>query len=720
MVLGLAIALVTLCCLLLLGMPAVVHQEQERADARYPVQAAQDASGRLQYGEAASSWRGQDITRVLVAGPEDAPAPGGLTRLPRIGRVAMSPALADLTRKEPTVRAYFHGWKRVGNISTSGLLRPDELRAVMGVTRRHSDVQPVEGFGSVAPPVQGETGAFVVVALVYLLLILGPAVALVFVATRLSAKLRDSRLVALRQLGVGPIQLGIIVAIETGAVAALGSLVGLAGFLLLRTQINRVPWVDATFYPADLDVSVALSLLVVVGIPLAATTCSVLSAPRPSHHSVRPNRQIAKRRSVSTLLLLLGLAAVAINPLMSGFVPAVDQFRIFMLGAAAIALGIPLGLPFLVQRMAAATAARARQPGTIVGLRWSAADPGAATRLGAGMCVAVFALGVAMPVLALLQGDPSSGRSGLSRSPTTELAVTDDVNAPVTTDALRRADGVEAAIPVVSMQSDGGSVPALVASCDDLERLATSSAFNCPKSLAWVSTSSFPTEQLISAYSGPLHLRKSLQFPLPSPRHVVDLPLGPDFDGALVIPPSLAGDFGRIRSDVHMVSLNNQADTQERFEAYLASVAPSATISNGYQDWIHQAAAFSGPIRWVELGLTLGLLLAVLSLAMASVGDAVERRRRVAATLVLGAPKTFVLKAHVVSTFVPLAVGTVVAVGAGWLCALVFAANDERAAVSGWNYLLLFICVMSAMATTTALTSPVALRPLGAREVRQE
>ncbi|MDX6348170.1 MAG: hypothetical protein QOF84_2960, partial [Streptomyces sp.] len=71
-----------------------------------------------------------------------------------------------------------------------------------------------------------------------LLLLVIPVLAFIGQCTRIGALQRERRLAALRLSGATPRQVRRISALETGAVSGLGSLAGLAGFLVLRAVLD--------------------------------------------------------------------------------------------------------------------------------------------------------------------------------------------------------------------------------------------------------------------------------------------------------------------------------------------------------------------------------------------------------------------------------------------------------------------------------------------------
>ncbi|MGH3328025.1 MAG: FtsX-like permease family protein [Streptomycetales bacterium] len=726
-VLGLAVAAVTVLAQFAATAPFVLGAQQGRADARAAVVLDPDERGVLRYGEVTSTWRGQEFVRVLVSGGPSAPAPPGLEALPQPGQVALSPALAGLTAESPSLAGYFSGYARVGPVGPAGLLRPDELRAVVGVDPQAGRFSPVGGFGAEAGSVTGTGGVFTVVALMFLVVLAAPGAVLVAVATRLSAGLRDRRLVTLRTLGLRPSRMRLLVAVESGVVAAAGALAGLVVFLLLRPYDRAIPWTGLSVYASDLKPPAAVVGAVTLAVPALATLVSLLSVPRRTGDSVRASSEIPRRRIVALAVLIVGLGVLAIAPLLTGRIAARDQFTVLMVGALAVAIGLPVGLPVMLQRLSRHWGTTARHPGTLVGARWTQADPGGAARLGAGMCVALFAFGMAMPVASLLRGDETAGRVGLAAARGLNLTVTDAGRPRLEPDELERMSGVRRVLPVVTLRDRNGlDVAALVASCADLDKLAVAAPSRCDDELAWLSTTDFPVNVLVRDLRPPLRLAADRRVPLPDPDQAVQAGLGPELDGALLVPPRTPHGvpaFGRSGAQPQasfLVNLPDDPDAVEAFRGQLAARAPAADASNDYQEWVSGASRFETPIRWIRLGLGAGLGLAAFALCLAAAGDTVARRHRLGRLLVVGAPPGVRLRAHVVATLGPLAFGAVVSVAAGWVASVVFSAVDDRAFVPWTAYALLLATVLGCLAAVTAVTTPLALRALDTEDLIRE
>jgi len=185
-------------------------------------------------------WRGRTVTTVYVAvsGPVRE-LPPGLSRLPRPGEVAASPALRTALTEHPAeLRARVPG-RVTAVVGDEGLVGPRELFAWVGA--RQSELPPesptVNRFGVAGPGqfyVSDDLRVALAVAFVGLLV---PILAFMATASRLSAAARDRRLAVLRLVGASAREARWLAAAETGAAAAAGVLAGLGVFLAARGPV---------------------------------------------------------------------------------------------------------------------------------------------------------------------------------------------------------------------------------------------------------------------------------------------------------------------------------------------------------------------------------------------------------------------------------------------------------------------------------------------------
>jgi predicted lysophospholipase L1 biosynthesis ABC-type transport system permease subunit len=234
-----------------------------------------------------------------------------------------------------------------------------------------------------------------VAALAFGLFILVPFGVFLATCTRLSASTRDRRIAGLRLLGVSARQAALVNAVETGVVAAVGSLFGYGLFRILgpRSQswhLSRLHW-----WARDLTLP-AVGVVVVLGAVVGFAVVVGVAASRAARLApVRVSRQAPPRRPrlwrLGPLLIGLVLASVAAGLDSRGTVP------LWLLGGAVVVTG--LGLPLALAPLGWVLAGIVRRlPRASIGLELGAArlrhSPGIAPRQVGALAVAVYVIGM--------------------------------------------------------------------------------------------------------------------------------------------------------------------------------------------------------------------------------------------------------------------------------------------------------------------------------------
>ncbi|HET6634377.1 MAG TPA: hypothetical protein VFH77_05050 [Streptomyces sp.] len=151
------------------------------------------------------------------------------------------------------------------------------------------------------------------VALTLLLLTI-PVLALAGQCARLGGPARDRRLAAVRLAGGTPRQAVALAAAETGTAALLGSVAGLAAYLVARALLDDPGRRGVRPLPTDVLPPVVVLILIVVAVPVMAALATVLLlrgvvvTPLGVSRRVRPQRA---PRPWPAVLLALGVAGAA-------------------------------------------------------------------------------------------------------------------------------------------------------------------------------------------------------------------------------------------------------------------------------------------------------------------------------------------------------------------------------------------------------------------------
>jgi hypothetical protein len=268
-----------------LGVAPAIQARQLRVLAREPVRAtgASRHHNYLLLTSTEDQAGDRTLMRYRVAAVGVAPIPRGLTQAPRDGDLFVSPALQDLlsTPLGKLVRPRLPG-RVAGTIGPEGLLYPDELVAYSGVPRRSLplDAVPTAAFGHKRGP-GGPVDFRLKLAVVMVALgLLVPILVFIATSTRLSAAYRERRLAAIRLVGATPAEVRLIAAVESGSAAALGSLLGVVLFFLLRPAVGAISLAGLRWFPSDVAPPVMDVVAVLILTPVLSVAVAMVSLRR--------------------------------------------------------------------------------------------------------------------------------------------------------------------------------------------------------------------------------------------------------------------------------------------------------------------------------------------------------------------------------------------------------------------------------------------------------
>lgn len=259
-----------------------------------------------------------------------------------------------------------------------------------------------------------EAGLYQVLAVVALSLLVVPLVALGGSAARLSARRRDDRLASLRLLGATPRLVRALTVIESTVLAVAGAVAGVVLALLASPLVGLIP-----FRGRPLGFSALLGpgwmALTVLGVGLLAAVSAVIGLRGVvlSPLGVRTRQQAPR---IHWLRAVLTVAAIGVVVLLVSALQVVALSATVLLLVLAVAFGGSIAVlnligPWVLKRMAASQARRARNARRLLAARSILESPKAAWRQVSGVAMtsfmAVFAgVGVALLQAAGGDGDP--------------------------------------------------------------------------------------------------------------------------------------------------------------------------------------------------------------------------------------------------------------------------------------------------------------------------
>ncbi|MEU7875654.1 FtsX-like permease family protein [Dactylosporangium sp. NPDC049140] len=421
------------------------------------------------------TFAGTWIWRVDVGlkGPNP-PAVPGIPRLPDPGQYYVSRPLHDLIATIPAdqLAARFPGHE-AGIIDADALTSPDSLVAVIGRTPGEAGGIPrAHELTSVSTaPLKIPTAALDLVLSVVAGGLLFPLLVFVGTATRLSAARREQRFAAMRLIGATPRQVTQLAAVEAGAAAVLGTIVGFALFPLLRVAMAAVPFTTERFFPDDLSPGLGMGVLIALGVPLAAVAAAALAMRRVRISPLGVARQVTPKppRAWRLIPVVAGLAELAY---FIGHRPETSngQTAAFLPGFLVTMVGLVLAGPWLTMAGARLLARRARRLPALVAARRLADNPQAAFRAISGVMLALFVVSVATGVITTMNDERGVRYSDLAA--VTLVQYTGDNNLPQDAPArLRGVEGVTLALVLHDNPDNGPDMPSNIIACTDLARI---------------------------------------------------------------------------------------------------------------------------------------------------------------------------------------------------------------------------------------------------------
>jgi hypothetical protein len=378
----------------------------------------------------AEYFDGQQIGRVDVAATgSGSPVPPGVPRPPGPGQYYASPALTRLLRVAPAAelgrRFPAH---QVGTIGNAALPAPGSLLIIVGHTPAELAHQlaatKVTSIETVAPSschgpdcsvgvgINGD-GIDLILSVVAAGLLF-PVLVFIGTASRLAAARREQRFAAMRLVGATPRQVSAISAVESSVAAVAGVAGGFGLFYLLRPAIAAIPFTGAPFFTSDLSLSLADTLAVALGVPVAAAVAALVALRRVQVSPLGVTRRETPPppRIWRLAPLLAGIAELAVFATVGRPASASGQVQAFLPGFLLILAGLITAGPWLTMAGARVMARRARWPATLIAARRLSDNPRAGFRAVSGLILALFVTSVAVGIITTI----SDYRSGPTAS----------------------------------------------------------------------------------------------------------------------------------------------------------------------------------------------------------------------------------------------------------------------------------------------------------------
>jgi predicted lysophospholipase L1 biosynthesis ABC-type transport system permease subunit len=223
--------------------------------------------------------------------------------------------------------------------------------------------------------------------------LLVPIIVFVATATRLAAARREQRLAAMRLAGATHQQVGVVAAVEAAIAAVGGTAVGFGAFLAIRPSLARIPFDGASFYPSDLHLSLPWAAAIALGVPALAVAAAIVSLRRVRISPLGVARRAAPSRPTPRPLLLVagGVALLTAAAVWARRSTAEDA-EAYAVGLAFVMMivGIVLSGPWLTAVVARGLGRFGRRAPSLLAARRLEDNPAAGFRAISGIILAVF------------------------------------------------------------------------------------------------------------------------------------------------------------------------------------------------------------------------------------------------------------------------------------------------------------------------------------------
>lgn len=683
---------VALVVTVLLGAASVINvvdEQQQREAEQVPLtepQSGVDPLYRLDWFIDA----GEDYVQAVVVAPsgDNAPVPPGLDRIPDPGEVVASPAAAEFLASPEgrPAQARIDGTV-VGEVGKPGLGTASDIVVYVGAPleelRTAEDVEQVYGFGTERSGVElNVTTAALVTPLAVILLL--PLLIFVTTASRMGAAQRERRLAALRLLGVSGRQVRRIAAAESLLGALAGLLVGGALFAVLRPLIGRVELFTLRFFPEDFTPPLPAAVAIAVLVPGLAVGAAVFGLRRVVVEPlgvVRQGRTQRRRMGWRWTIAGIGAALMAATLFVEERSDTELVSIVLAAGSGLLLVSVAALLPWAVERLVARL--RGGSPAWQFAIRRLQLESGTASRVVSGL---VVVLAGAIFVQTLVGAVGTQEPRGSRWQPTPAVAAELFLPAEHVTEAQHLlADTatitdthhvVRATLESVDDSGEGAFVE--IGDCAALATLADIGA--CADGDVFV----VGTDEGADSADIERHAGEPMRFvdyttdesgygpawtvpgdarPVPSEKATRAV-----VGSVLATPGAFAGI--EIPDAQQMLYVMGDGDRTATYEAAAVAISPLKwdvvmTPGPGMFE-TERLDEVTSTMKGLLLTASLFVLaVAALSLLLLSIEQIVERRRPLAALSASGVPLSVLARSALWQNIVPVAVGVVLAVGAG-------------------------------------------------------
>ncbi|GAB1508246.1 FtsX-like permease family protein [Actinophytocola sp. KF-1] len=671
-----------------------------------------------------------NVSYVAATGP-NAAKPDALPALPGPGEMYASPALADLLASPDgeLLKPRFPE-KVIGTLSQDMVELPGDLRAWVGVDEEVlADVPGVVsayGFG-VPPEAIDLEPAMMALLLVGAVVLLLPVFIFVTSASRIAGAERDRRLSALRLVGSGSRQVRRIAAAESLAGAFAGMLLGAVVFVVARQFTEEIDLFGERAYVSDVVPDPVLTVLIVLLVPALSVLTALFALRRTIIEPlgvVRQSKPVRRRLWWRLALIVLGVVLLTTQ---LGADDNSDTWAWAVSGGAALLLvGVPVLLPWLIERVAGQVAGGPTS--WLLAIRRLQLDSGTSARVVGGVAVVLAGAITLQTVLMSVEGEIGLPDGVELPPPAVEVSTAVDRVAAVS-EEVAAADGVEAvhtmrysSLSETERTDSGFSMVVLdcagiadlvhVRDCADGDVFLVRDEYSSPpKPGAELEWREYQNKS--NADWDPENYVVTGTWTVPADARTIDRPASTSVYSSVIVTPgaidlaALPDDdsatvFAMVGPDLTAAQLEGIRNSvaEHRIGTYVYSFNTGPDLNENQQTYVAiRTALYAGSI--------FTLLLAGVSLLVLALEQIRERRRTLAMLTASGVPRAVLGRSLLWQVALPIALGVVVALITGiGLAALVMRLTEDPMVVDWAGVALLCAGAIALSLLVSAMTMP--------------
>ncbi|TGN81410.1 ABC transporter permease [Streptomyces bauhiniae] len=736
---GMGVALL----LLTTALPGVVSArhavEDARTDYTFAVHPRPKGDDTLLLADTDTWWRTKSIRgRLLEPEGPRAPLPPGTDRFPAKGEMLVSPALGELLASgDAKLLRERLPYRITGTIGAKGLLGPRELVYYAGAEGLKpqaggSRTERLRAFGDPQPQAEQTDPVLLMMVLVVFVVLLMPVAVFIAAAVRFGGERRDRRLAALRLVGADGRTTRRIAAGEALAGSLIGLVIGAGLFLAGRQLAGSVTVMGESFYPAYLDPSPLLALLVALAVPACAVLVTLLAMRGVVIEPLGVVRTAVPARRRLWWRLLLPLAGLALLYPMIGQGHSNGDFNQYLViaGVLFLLIGVTSLLPWLVERAVARL-----DPGPLswqLAVRRLQLSSGTAARTVNGVAVAVAGAIALQMLFAGVQGQYEKNTGKDPSRAQLEIALSDHSRVGPAAAAVARTKGVRASVGLATAslgekpRDADAALDVIVGDCASLRELAHLPSCRDGDTFALASPeygTDFDRDSRDAvlrpghdAYIDPAYAdTQGLSVPIAVPDHLRwatarEDSLMPRANGLLVTPaalpkaaqPALYGEVF-VRMDQAL------PDVQEYVRNTAARVDPFADIMAVTPT--ETSARYTSLRTGMLIGASCVLMLIGASLLVSQLEQLRERRKLLSALVAFGTRRRTLGLSVLWQSALPITLGLLLAAGVGVGLGAVLLRMSAAKVTVVWSDVLALTGVGAAVVlAVTLLTLPPLLR----------